>query len=133
MECKPLNGGGAEGQQSHHVRHESSQGRAVQVAPIKPTLKAPGPMYLKLRYDGTVLNFAFKFSLRRYTKGFSETEEVVQYGRAVQVDPIKPPLKSPVSRSLKLEYIELLSIVAFKIKLRRYSTGCCRPWWRTSR
>jgi len=40
----------------------------VQVAPIKPTLKAPGSMQLKLRYDGPVSNCAFKISLRRYTE-----------------------------------------------------------------
>ena len=38
----------------------------------------------------------------------------------VQVDPIKPTLKPPVSKSLKLKYDELLSNVAFKFNLRRY-------------
>ena len=41
----------------------------MQVDPIKPTLKAPGSMLSKLRYDGPVSNFAFNFSLRRYMKG----------------------------------------------------------------
>jgi len=45
----------------------AGNGRAVQVDPIKPTLKAPGSMLLKLRYVGPVLNFAFKVNLRRYT------------------------------------------------------------------
>jgi len=36
-------------------------GRAVQVAPIKPTLKAPGTKRLRLS------NVGFKLNLRRYT------------------------------------------------------------------
>ena len=42
-------------------------GRAVQVDPIKPTLKAPGTKLLKLQYDKPLSTFAFKFNLRRYT------------------------------------------------------------------
>ena len=37
----------------------------MQVAPIKPTLKAPGTKRLKLKYDKLLSSFAFKFSLRR--------------------------------------------------------------------
>ena len=44
-------------------------GRAVQVDPIKPTLKAPGSMLSKLSYDGPVSIFAFNFNLHRYTTG----------------------------------------------------------------
>ena len=59
-ECKPLvRGGGGQG---------SGQGRAVQVDPIKPTLKPPGTNRLKLKCDILLSNFAFKFNLRRYTK-----------------------------------------------------------------
>jgi len=32
---------------------------------MKPVLKAPGSMLLKLRYDGLLSNFAFYFNLRR--------------------------------------------------------------------
>jgi len=42
-------------------------GRAVQVDPIKPTLKAPGTKRLKLKYDELLSHLAFKFNLRRYT------------------------------------------------------------------
>ena len=42
-------------------------------------------------------------------------------GRAVQVDPIKPPLKPTVTKRLKLEYESLLSSSAFKFNLRRYT------------
>jgi hypothetical protein len=42
-------------------------GRAVQVAPIKPTLKAPGTKRLKLKCDEPLSNFVFNFNLRRYS------------------------------------------------------------------
>jgi hypothetical protein len=42
-------------------------------------------------------------------------------GRAVQVDPMKPMLKAPESKLLKLKYDKLLSSFAFKFKLRRYN------------
>ena len=38
----------------------------------------------------------------------------------MQLDPIKPTLKAPGSKRLKLQYDELLSRFAFKFKLRRY-------------
>jgi len=41
-------------------------GEAVQVEPIKPTMKAPGTKHLNVQYDKLLSNFAFKFSLRRY-------------------------------------------------------------------
>jgi len=40
----------------------------VQAQPMKPTLKAPGSMHLKLKYDESPSKFAFKFNLRRYTE-----------------------------------------------------------------
>jgi hypothetical protein len=43
------------------------RGRAVQVDPIKPTLKAPGIKQLKLYYDELLSKFAFNSNLRRYT------------------------------------------------------------------
>ena len=39
----------------------------------------------------------------------------------MQVDPIKPTLKAPGTKHLKLEYDELPSTVAFKLNLRRYT------------
>jgi len=41
----------------------------VQVDPIKPTLKAPGPKRLELGYDAQLSSFAFTFNLRRCNKG----------------------------------------------------------------
>ena len=40
----------------------------MQVDPVKPILKAPGYMLLKLIYDRPLSTFAFKFNLRRYIK-----------------------------------------------------------------
>ena len=36
---------------------------------MKPVVKPPGSMLLKLRYDGPLSNFGFNFNLRRYTQG----------------------------------------------------------------
>jgi hypothetical protein len=44
-------------------------------------------------------------------------------GRAVQVDPIKPTLKPPGTKRLKLEYGKLLSRFALNFNLRRYSVA----------
>ena len=60
-ECKPLGRG--------TWRRSSNRGRAVQVEPMKPVLKAPGSTLLRLRCDGPLSNFAFKFNSRRYTQG----------------------------------------------------------------
>jgi len=38
----------------------------------------------------------------------------------VQVDPIKPKLKAPGTKLLKLEHDNLLSSFAFELNLRRY-------------
>ena len=40
----------------------------MQVAPIKPTLKAPGTERLTLKNDKLLSNFGFTFNSRRYTK-----------------------------------------------------------------
>ena len=77
-ECKPLRGGGA-------AQAVGAVGRAVQVDPVKPTLKAPGTKRLKLKYVTSLSNFAFKFKLRRYSwdpnaDGFIERHEMVRTG-----------------------------------------------------
>ena len=46
-------------------------------------------------------------------------------GLAVQVDPIKPTLKPPGTKRLKLNYDEPLSTPAFKFNLRCYKLVCC--------
>jgi hypothetical protein len=52
-----------------HGLKTSLPGRAVQVDPIKPTLKAPQSERLILQYDEPPANFAFTFNLRRYSQG----------------------------------------------------------------
>jgi hypothetical protein len=42
-------------------------------------------------------------------------------GRAVQIDSIKPMLKAPVTKRLKLKYDELVSSFAFNFNLRQYT------------
>ena len=101
-ECKPLRGGAgllaAAGRRRGH-------GKAVQVNLMKPTLKPPGTKRLKPKYDEPLSNFAFNVNLRRYAvergvAGGCATEDL--HGRAVQVDPIKPTLKPPGTKRLKL-------------------------------
>jgi len=60
-------------------------GRAVQVDPIKPTLKAPGTKRLKVKYDKPLSKFAFKFNLRRYTlvDNFSTVSSELKGGGSV--------------------------------------------------
>jgi hypothetical protein len=45
------------------------RGRAVQVDPIKPSLKPPEIKRLKLNDDEPLPNFGFKFNLRRCSVG----------------------------------------------------------------
>jgi hypothetical protein len=44
-------------------------------------------------------------------------------GRVVQVDPIKPPLKTPGIKRMNLNYNILLSGFGFKFNLRRYNVA----------
>ena len=59
--CKPLVGGFGDGARG-------ARGRAVQVDPTKPTLKAPGYERLKLEHGKLLSIFAFNFNLRRYSE-----------------------------------------------------------------
>jgi hypothetical protein len=54
-ECKPL------------LEGYVHPGRTVQVALMIPSVKAHGNTRLKLKFDEALSNFAFEFSLRRYT------------------------------------------------------------------
>ena len=56
-------------------------------------------------------------------------------GEAVQVEPMKSNLKVPGTKRLKVKYDNLLSRLASKINLRRYTTGRCITawWWRRGR
>ena len=44
-------------------------------------------------------------------------------GRAVQVDPIKPKLKPPGTKRLKLEHEEVHSDCALRFNLHRYTAA----------
>ena len=44
----------------------------MQIDPIKPTLKVPGNELLKVKYDNSLSNLAFKFNLRRYSKALED-------------------------------------------------------------
>jgi hypothetical protein len=77
-ECKPLavGGGGTGMDRSYAVAVDAAgtivaagnfHGQAVQVDPIKPTLKPSGPKHFKLKCDEPLSDFAFKCNLRRYT------------------------------------------------------------------
>jgi len=46
----------------------------------------------------------------------------------VQLNPIKPMLKPPGTKHLRLEYDGLLSSFAFKFDLRRYIEARARAW-----
>jgi len=95
----------------------------VQVDPIRPTLKAPVSSLLNLRYDGSLSNFAFNFNLRRSTEMMEHSfYQLLNLGEAVHVDPIKPKLKPPGRKRLKLDHDGLLSNFGFKFNLRRYTS-----------
>ena len=49
--------------------------------------------------------------------------DAAQRGRAVQVDPMKPKLKPPGAKRLKLNCDTLLSTSAFRFNLRRYNVA----------
>jgi len=105
-ECKPLaSGSRGPGVLPLSVRRQRAQGRAVQVDPIKPALKAPGTERLKLKYDVPLSSFAFKFNLRRYTKVPTEGVSVRQlkepHSRRKPLKSLKAPAGLPCQTSLK--------------------------------
>jgi hypothetical protein len=53
--------------------YSTNNGEAVQIDPIKPTLKAPGTKRLKLEHGEAPSHFGFKINLRRYTAGGTAT------------------------------------------------------------
>jgi hypothetical protein len=78
---------------------------------------------LKLKCDKLVSKFAFKFQLAApHHGGVRFQQEAVRFhGRAVQIDPIKPTLKPPGTKRLKLKCDILLSSSAFKSNLHHYT------------
>jgi hypothetical protein len=119
-------------------RRRRRHGRAVQVEPIKPTSKAPGIKRLKPQHEKLLSKFAFNFNLRHYSMdrdaaaGVRDRLRDARFaaqddapGRAVQLDPIKPNLKPPGTKRLKLNHMNLLSSFAFNFNLRRYILASC--------
>ena len=66
--CEALRGG--HGEPPHPRR-----GGAVQVEPMKPTLKAPGSKRSKVKYDKLLSILAFNFNLRRYIVALHDSHE----------------------------------------------------------
>jgi hypothetical protein len=71
---------------------------------MKSTLKATETTHLKLTIDKLLINFAFKFNLRRYIKATRSalaaelnSRAKGSLGRAVQVHPMNPELKQPAT------------------------------------
>ena len=64
-------------------------GRAVQVASINSTVKAPETKLLKLKHDSLPSSFAFNFKLRRYISGkqkWTASSVDLLFGRAAQLN-----------------------------------------------
>ena len=88
---------------------------------------------LSLTLPPPTLTWIFAFSLnpalplgpQRVLRPHHQDAGRVQHhhGWAVQVEPMKPKLKPPGTKRLKLEYAGLLSNFGFKFNLRRYTTG----------
>jgi len=72
-ECKPLVVGQRavvrRGAAYDNIPLSAKHGSAVQVGPIKPTLKAPGVKLLKPTYGEALSILALNFNLRRYSTG----------------------------------------------------------------
>jgi hypothetical protein len=81
---------------------------------MKLKLKAPGTKCLKLNSDILLSNSAFKINLRRYNVDRVRERPAGAHSRAVQVDPVKPTLKPPGIKRLKLKRDVQLSNVACK-------------------
>ena len=127
-ECKTLLPGAAGGA-------AAVPGRAVQVDPMKPTMKAPGAKRLKLNSYEMHSNFAFNFNLRPYSleDGFRSPAEYDELGRVVQADPVKPTFEAPGYERSKLKCDDLLSSFAFKFNWRRYSWAWTAQWCSVTR
>jgi hypothetical protein len=102
-------------------------GTAVQVEPMKPALKAPVSMLLKPRYDGPLSSCAFNSNLRRYVTAYP-TIIYLRDGRAVQVGPIKPRLKAPGHKRLKLRYDKTGFEFCFQVELAALHDGEMRVY-----
>ena len=93
-ECQPIEGGGRD-------PAGERQGRAVQVDPMNPTLKAPVSKRLKLKHDEPLSNFAFKFNLRRFSKEMKSVRDLMtEAGLSKQ----RPPRHQPRSHFIRFHH-----------------------------
>ena len=128
-ECKPLivgNSGGLNDAKLGKVRR-------CRLTLSNQLCLAAGTKPSKLEYDGPLSNFAFNFKLRRYSKDIDSHDIVVRLnvapvngfeakvGRCQLTEPKPELLKRAWFQRLKLKRDELLSTVAFKFNLRRYT------------
>ena len=71
-------------------------GGAVQVDPIKQTLKPPGTKRLKLKYYKLLSSVAFNFNLRRYTEEMEELKRSLELQiedlKVGNIYAVRPPL-----------------------------------------
>ena len=80
------------------------------------------PLAAGSKRDNSTLNGAGPVNLN---KRDSSTQSRLSRGRPVQVDPIKPTLKAPGTKRLKLKHDILLSSFSFNFNVRRYTE---EPW-----
>jgi hypothetical protein len=95
---------------------------------MKPTMKPPGSwnVALETKIRCCAFKFCFQFRLaplqHGVPRGAHPRDAAVRLGRAVPVDPIKPTLKAPGTKRLKLKCHRLLSSFAFNFNLRHQSS-----------
>jgi len=77
---------------------------------MKPVLKAPGTMLLKLRYDEPLSSFAFSFNLRRYSKEYMRECCVIEPKWLAELAPRFFKLCDPrhISKRKRMERLEPL-------------------------
>jgi len=97
IECKPLvggRGGDPRRRRREAAVHRACVGRALQVDPIKPSLKTPDSKSLKLEQEKLLSSFAFNFNLRPYILGDEQEQAAV-----VERMPMGRLLVTPEARS----------------------------------
>ena len=101
-----------------------ARGRAVQIDPIKPTLKVPGTERLKLKYDKPLSSllqvFASNFKLRRYTAGGGDSSTA---GLRV----VGPPRCCPPRPPTLLNPRFLSETASYDVASNVCQARCCPP------
>ena len=87
---------------------------------MKPMLKAPGLMLLKLRYDGPLSNFAFKFNLCSYNA--DDTQDIAELDAAAHTSPTHFSTLALLAHVLNEKVVAHLQVAA-KAHLRNDEWG----------